>query len=62
MNYNKLVRRLRQRAFDYQGEKDIQFDRILKEAVQRKIKQHKQTEQYAKTYARQQERLLFITR
>ena len=62
MNYNKLVIRLRQRAFDYKGEKDIQFSRILKEAVQRKIKQHKQTKQYAKTYAMHQERLLFITR
>ena len=62
MNYNKLVIRLRQRAFDYKGEKDIQFSRILKEAVQRKIKQQKQTKQYAKMYAMQQESLLFITR
>ena len=62
MNYNKLVKRLRQRAFDYDDAKGIQFDRILKEAVQRKIKQSKQTDEYKRRYAMRQERLLFITR
>ena len=62
MDYNKLVHKLRQKAFDYKGEKDIQFDRILKEAVQRKIKQYKQTDEYQTRYAKRQERLLFQTR
>ena len=30
MNYSKLVHRLRLKAFDYKGEKDIQFKRIIK--------------------------------
>ena len=62
MNYNKLVRRLRQRAFNYDGAKDVQFDRILKEAVQRKIKKYKQTDEYKRRYVIQQQRLLFVTR
>ena len=37
MNYDKLVNRLRNRAFNYEGAKDIQFSRILKEAVKRKL-------------------------
>ncbi len=61
MNYSKLVTRLRQKAFDYSGKKDIQFSRILKDAVQRKIKQHEQTEQYKGKYAMHQETLLFKT-
>ncbi len=62
MNYDKLVRKLRAKAFDYKGEKDIQFDRILKEAVQRKIKQYEQTDEYRKRYSMKQNRLLFQTR
>ncbi len=62
MNYDKLVRKLRRKGFDYEGAKDIQFDRILKEAVQRKIEQYEQTEQFKRKYVREQERLLFTTR
>lgn len=62
MNYDKLVHKLRRKAFDYQGKKDVQFDRILKEAVQRKIKQYKQTEEYRRKYAKREETLLFQTR
>ena len=61
MNYDKLVHKLRQRAFDYKGEKDIQFDRILKEAKQRKIKQYEQSDEYQIKYAKKQERLWFQT-
>jgi hypothetical protein len=46
MNYDKLVRKLRRKAFDYDGEKDVQFDRILKEAVRRKIEQYEQTDEF----------------
>ncbi len=62
MNYDKLVRKLRRKAFDYEGAKDIQFDRILKEAVQRKIKQYKQTEEYKRRYRIKEQKLLFRTR
>lgn len=62
MNYDRLVHKLRRKAFEYKGEKDIQFDRILKEAVQRKIKQYEQTDEYKRKYVMQQERLLFQTR
>ena len=62
MNYDKLVHKLRRKAFDYEGKKDVQFDRILKEAVQRKIKQYKQTEEHQRKYAKREERLLFQTR
>jgi hypothetical protein len=61
MNYDKLVSKLRRKAFDYKGEKGIQFNRILKEAVQRKIKQYKQTKEYKIRYSMKQERLLFQT-
>lgn len=40
MNYVRLVNKLRQKAFDYKDEKDIQFQRILKEAKRRKLNQH----------------------
>ena len=62
MNYDKLVHKLRQKAFDYKGEKDVQFDRILKEAKLRKIKQYKQTDEYKRKYSMLQNRLLFKTR
>ncbi len=62
MNYDKLVRKLRTKAFDYKGAKDIQFDRILKEAVQRKIKQYEQTEAYKRRYRIKEQKLLFRTR
>ncbi len=62
MNYDKLVRKLRRKAFDYEGAKDIQFDRILKEAVQRKIKQYKQTDDYKRRYKTNEQQLLFRTR
>mgnify|MGYP005621866879 CR=1 FL=1 len=62
MNYDKLVRKLRAKAFDYKDAKDIQFDRILKEAVQRKVKQYKQTDEYKRRYSMRQNRLLFQTR
>ena len=62
MNYDILVYKLRLKAFDYKGKKDIQFDKILKEAVQRKIKQYKETDEYKKIYSDRQNRLLFQTR
>ena len=62
MNYERLVMRLRAKAFDYSGEKDIQFSRILKEAILRKVEQYEQTEQFKMRYAMQQEKLLFKTR
>ncbi len=62
MNYDKLVSRLRRKAFHYEGAKNIQFDRILKEAVQRKIKQYEQTDEYRRRYSMKQNRLLFQTR
>jgi hypothetical protein len=36
MNYEKLVNKLRSKIYDYSGEKEIQFSKILKEAVKRK--------------------------
>jgi hypothetical protein len=62
MNYSKLVSRLRQRAFDYDGAKEVQFSRILKEAIARKVEQYEQTSDYKTRYATRQERLLFVTR
>ena len=62
MNYDKLVHNLRRKAFDYKGKKDIQFDRILKEAKRRTIKQYEQTKDFKKFYVKKQERLLFQTR
>ena len=61
MNYSKLVHRLRLKAFDYKGEKDIQFSRILKEAKLRKIKQYEDTDDFKKNYVKKQNRLLFRT-
>ena len=62
MNYDKLVFNLRQKAFNYNGIKGNQFDRILKEAVKRKINQYKQTNEFKKRYSSREQRLLFMTR
>lgn len=61
MNYDKLVIKLRRKAFDYTGAKDVQFSRVLKEAIHRKVEQYEQTEQFKKAYAKKENKLLFIT-
>lgn len=62
MDYSKLVWRLRKRAFEYQGEKAIQFDRILKEAIKRKVKAYHKTDKYLMAEMEKSEMLLFRTR
>jgi hypothetical protein len=57
MNYEKLVHNLRRKAYDYNGDKEIQFKRILSEAKKRKIANYIDNGRYA----RRQERLLFRT-
>jgi transcription antitermination factor NusA-like protein len=57
MNYDKLVHNLRRKAYDYNGDKDIQFKRVLREAKKRKIANYIDNG----SYARRQERLLFRT-
>ncbi len=56
MNYEKLVHNLRRKAYDYNGEKEVQFKRILSQAKKRKIANH-----IDNTYAKRQEILLFKT-
>ena len=58
MNYQKLVNRLRTKAFDYDGQKSIQQMRILKEAKRRMLASKPPSAGYAK----RQEQLLFRTR
>jgi len=58
MNYQKLVNRLRTKAFDYDGQKSIQHLRILKEAKRRMLASRTPSGRYAK----RQEQLLFRTR
>lgn len=57
MNYQKLVNRLRTKAFDYDGLKSIQHMRILKEAKCRML-----ASRTPSGYAKRQEQLLFRTR
>jgi hypothetical protein len=57
MNYQKLVNRLRTKAFDYDGPKSIQHMRILKEAKCRMLASITPS-----GYAKRQEQLLFRTR
>ncbi len=57
MNYEKLVHNLRRKAYDYNGEKEVQFKRILSQAKKRKIANY-----IDNTYSKRQERLLFRTR
>ena len=45
MDYNKLVWNLRKKAFNYEGEKSTQFDRVLKEAIKRKVIAYSQTDE-----------------
>ncbi len=63
MNYDKLVWKLRKKAFDKRvAEKDIQFDRILKEAIKRKIQSYHKTEEFLLAEMEKSEKLLFRTR
>ena len=40
MNYEKIVRQLRQRIFDYTGEQEKKADRVLSKAIKHKVKQY----------------------
>lgn len=60
MNYSKLVSKLRQSAYNYKDNKEIQHKRILKEAIKRKIEQRNKTDIYKSAYTKRQEKLLFL--
>lgn len=62
MDYNKLVWNLRKKAFNYEGEKSTQFDRVLKEAIKRKVIAYSQTDEFLLTKMKKDEKLLFRTR
>tara|TARA_R110002167_G_scaffold297292_1_gene501623 strand:- start:465 stop:638 length:174 start_codon:yes stop_codon:yes gene_type:complete len=57
MNYEKLVHKLRKKAYDYNDDKVEQFSRILSEAKIRKIANYNDN-----SYSKRQKRLLFRTR
>tara|TARA_R110000851_G_scaffold44245_2_gene108916 strand:- start:4506 stop:4694 length:189 start_codon:yes stop_codon:yes gene_type:complete len=61
MNYDKLVNRLRRKAYNYEGKQEIKFSRILKEAIKRKLnsKEFKRAEAIRTRIS--DEALLFIT-
>jgi len=41
MNYERLVRKIRQNIFNYEGEKDIQAGRLLERAKQKMLSNRK---------------------
>lgn len=58
MNYSKLLRKLRQRAFDYPEAKAAKFDRVLAKVKARYMTSPAKREEIESAKQRQSERML----